>query len=228
MDAGKPDCSCAILYQDSAVVVCIKPPEIDSQEGMPALLSEKVGALPRCVHRLDRGVGGVMVYALSPAAAAALSRAIEAGSMEKTYLAVCAGCPPPEGELRDLLYHDSGKNKSFVVKRLRRGVREAVLRYKVLDAREGCSLIAVRLLTGRTHQIRVQFASRGMPLLGDRKYGGGHSAGGVALWSHALSFPRPDGGGTLRFSAPPPEAAPWDLFRKEVYHDAEFQTGAVL
>lgn len=205
-----------ILFRDESIAVCVKPAGIDAQNAVPALLRDALGGDALCVHRLDRDVGGVMVYARSPAAAAALGRAIPAGAFEKTYLAVCAGRPfPEEGELRDLLFHDAARNKTYVVKRMRRGVREAALRYRVLDAHADASLVRVCLLTGRTHQIRVQFASRDMPLLGDAKYGSRIRSCGIALWSAELSFPHPLSGEPLRFSAPPPAAAPWNAFLKE-------------
>ncbi len=212
-----------ILYSDASVAVCVKPAGVDSQSGMPALLSALLGGEAFCVHRLDRGVGGVMVYARTPAAAAILSKAVADGALGKTYLAVCEGCPPElAGELRDLLYHDPAKNKSFVVRRPRRGVREAALRYRVLCTVGWRSLVAVRLLTGRTHQIRVQFASRAHPLAGDRRYGG-EPGDCIALWSCALSFPDPVSGEIRRFAVPPPEGGLWDGFPKEVIQDALLQ-----
>ena len=202
-----------ILYRDEAVAVCIKPAGADAQRGMPALLQARCGGRFYCVHRLDRDVGGVMVYAASPAAAASLSRSVADGQLEKDYLAVCAGHPDPaSGVLRDLLFPDAAKNKTYVVKRQHKGVKEALLQYETLDRRGGVSLVRVRLLTGRTHQIRVQFASRGMPLLGDIKYGSRERVRGIALWSASLSFPHPLSGERLRFSAPPPITVPWDRF----------------
>ncbi len=201
-----------ILYQDGAVVACVKPVGVDSQAGMCCLLTAQLGGEIFCVHRLDREVGGVMVYARSSAAAAALSKAITAGALEKEYLTVCEGQPVPgTGEMQDLLYHDASKNKSYVVKRPRRGVREALLDYQTLETREGMSLVRVRLHTGRSHQIRVQFASRRLPLAGDARYGA-KTRCGIALWSHSLVFPHPESGETLWFSAPPPDAPPWTLF----------------
>lgn len=194
-----------ILYQDRQLVLCIKPAGVLSEEGgMPGLLRAQLGLQEVfCVHRLDRAVGGLMVYAKTGTAAAALSRQIAEGGMDKRYLAVCCGEAPEAGELRDLLYHDAAKNKSYVVTRQRRGVREAALRFETLDRREGRSLVRVELLTGRSHQIRVQFASRKLPLLGDRRYGG-DPAPALALWSEALRFSHPESGEKLAFSAPRP------------------------
>lgn len=205
-----------VLHTDAGLTVCVKPALVNSETDMPALL-ESAGAGPAlCVHRLDAAVGGVMVYAKTQRAAASLSREIAAGGMEKTYLAVCAGVPdPPEGEMRDLLFKDSRANKSYVVRRERKGVRPARLEYALLqtlgEGEEKRSLVRVRLHTGRSHQIRVQFASRKMPLLGDGKYGS-RVGGALALWSHSLSFTHPGTGQRLSFTAPPPERAPWSSF----------------
>ena len=203
-----------ILSQDAQIILCIKPAGVLSEEGgMPDLLRAQKGSKEIfCVHRLDRAVGGLMVYAKTKLSAASLSRQIAEGGFEKRYLAVCRGSAPEQGEMRDLLYHDPRSNKSFVVKRMRRGVREAALRYETLEQRDGLSLVQVELLTGRSHQIRVQFASRQMPLLGDRRYGGGE--GEIALWSHDLRFVHPQSGEKLHFTAPPPEKEPWTRFAK--------------
>ena len=203
-----------ILYQDRALVLCEKPAGLLSEEGgMPELLREAVCTQEiYCVHRLDRETGGLMVYAKTKQAAAVLSRTIAEGGLQKEYLAVAEGETPESGTLRDLLYRDAAKNKSYVVKRMRRGVREAELRYERLAFREGLSLLRVRLKTGRSHQIRVQFASRGFPLVGDKKYGSTVRDAGLALWSTKLSLPHPGSGETLCRELPPPESWPWTLF----------------
>jgi len=204
-----------ILYHDESLAVCLKPPGTDAEgAGMPRLLAAQLGAEEVfCVHRLDRAVGGVMVYALSGAAAAGLSAALREGRLRKEYLAVVHGAPAaPEGTLRDLLFHDRVKNKSYVVARRRAGVREAVLDYRAEAEAEGLSLLAVRLQTGRTHQIRVQLAARKTPLVGDAKYGSPRRDCPIALWSHALGFRHPVSGEALSFSAPPPKRYPWTLF----------------
>ena len=202
-----------ILHQDEQIVLCVKPAGVLSEEGgMPDLLRAQTGAADIfCVHRLDRDVGGLMVYAKTNAAAASLSRQIGEGSFHKRYLAVCRGEAPAGGELRDLLYHDAKTNKSYVVKRQRKGVREAALRFETLARFNGLSLLRVELVTGRSHQIRVQFASRKLPLLGDRRYGGGAETP-LALWSGELGFRHPADGAPLLFRLPPPDAAPWNAF----------------
>jgi 23S rRNA pseudouridine1911/1915/1917 synthase len=183
-----------VIYLDKDLVVCCKPRGLLSQAGgqedMISRLESQLGGEIYPVHRLDREVGGVMVYARTKDAAAALSQSIQAGTVKKEYLAVVLGKPEQEqGILEDLLLHDARKNKSYVVKRMRSGVRKAKLSYQVLETREGKSLVQVRLFTGRTHQIRVQFASRQLPLQGDGRYGGG--SGKIALWSVRLTFPHP-------------------------------------
>lgn len=208
-----------ILFQDESILVCLKPPGVLSETGgMPELLEKTAGGSVFCVHRLDRAVGGVMVYARTKEAAAALSAVIAAGRMEKRYLAVACGRPAEEkGSLKDLLYHDPARNKSYVVRRPRRGVREAELAYETLGSVETdgniLSLLSVTLVTGRSHQIRVQLASRALPLAGDGRYGSPVRDCGIALWSHALTFPHPVTGEELRFSAPPPDSFPWTKFR---------------
>ena len=189
-----------ILYSDSDLAVCIQPVGLNSEADVPAVLTEALGGEFFTVHRLDINVGGVMVYARNKVAAAELSRAIQSGEMIKEYLARVHGTPPDSGLLEDLLWKDSNKNKVFVVKRERKGVKKAVLEYITLQQGEN-SLIRIRLHTGRSHQIRVQFASRGFPLLGDHKYGArdGHCA--PFLFSCKLTFPFK--GKALTFEATP-------------------------
>ncbi|MBQ3701999.1 MAG: RluA family pseudouridine synthase [Oscillospiraceae bacterium] len=204
-----------ILYHGGGFVVCLKPVGVESEAaGMPLLLSRQL-RIPEvlCVHRLDKAVGGVMVYALDRDSAAALSRQIGDGRFEKEYLAVIHGeMNEAEAELRDLLFHDRARNKSYAVTRKRAGVKEAVLDYRALQAAGACSLLSVRLRTGRTHQIRVQFASRGHPLVGDAKYGSPRRDCPVALYSHRLAFAHPVTDEVLSFTAPPPGGYPWSLF----------------
>ena len=177
-----------ILYSDRDMAVCVKPVGLDSELEVPAALKEILGGETFPIHRLDKNVCGVMVYARTKQAAAELSRAVQGGSMVKEYVALVHGTPPETGDWEDLLWKDSGKNKVFVVKRLRGGVKKARLEYRVLSAGE-CSLVRIRLHTGRSHQIRVQFSSRGFPLVGDHKYGARDSSPAPMLFSCRITFP---------------------------------------
>ena len=185
-----------IIYRDRRIVVLVKPVGMDSEKDVPEVLGGEV--FP--VHRLDKNVGGVMVYALTKQAAAELSRAVQQGTMVKEYVAMVHGTPPEEGDWTDLLWKDSAKNKVFVVKRERKGVKKARLEFRRL--REGDpALVHVRLHTGRSHQIRVQFASRGFPLVGDHKYGSRDAALAPMLFSCAITFPY--GGEVVSFQRMP-------------------------
>ena len=211
-----------ILYQDTAITVAVKPPQLLSEQtergdGFADLLAaQNKNRYVGVIHRLDRGVGGVMVYARTPQAAAKLSSAVQNHLLKKEYLAVIHGeMPDSSGRLCDLLYHDRAKNKTFVVDRERKGVKDAALDYQVVKVIEHpeygtLSLVRVLLLTGRTHQIRVQFSSRRHPLLGDGKYGA-HDACPIALFSHSLTLPHPTSGKPLCFEQQP-DGAPWAFF----------------
>ena len=192
-----------ILYSDKEIVVCVKPVGMDSEHEVPADLVEALGGEIYPIHRLDKNVGGVMVYARTKQSAATLSKAVQEGTMVKEYVAMVHGTPPENGDWTDLLWKDSGKNKVFVVKRERRGVKKARLTYRLLQAGEQ-SLVRVRLYTGRSHQIRVQFASRGFPLVGDHKYGSREVASAPMLYSCCLTFPY--GGKEQKFESLPPWA----------------------
>ena len=204
-----------ILYADPAVLVCLKPAGVlstDEPGGLPDLLREKLGdqkADLRTVHRLDRAVSGMMVLARNAAAASELSRQIREGTFEKEYLAVVHGETPERGKLRDLLRRDKARKMTFVADAPGKDVQEAVLDYETLRRGEGMSLVRVCLHTGRTHQIRVQFASRGFPLFGERKYCAEPDDCALALWSHRIGFTHPVTGERLRFMREPPAFRPW-------------------
>ena len=176
-----------ILYSDRAVAVCIKPVGMDSEHELPQALASQLGGELFPVHRLDKNVGGVMVFARTKSAAAELSKAITQGAMVKEYVALVHGTPPESGDWSDYLFKDSGKNKVFVVKKMRKGVKPARLEYQVLRPGD-ISLVHVRLHTGRSHQIRVQFSSRGYPLVGDHKYGARDEAQQPMLFSCRIRF----------------------------------------
>jgi len=212
-----------ILLETKDYIAVVKPADTVSEQvgdgtGLGDLLAERNGGYIGVLHRMDRGVGGVTVYAKNPASAAHLSEAVREGKMKKTYLAVTEGIPEsPEGELRDLLFYDRKRSKVFVVDRKRSGVKEAILRYRVLktgihpDTNAALALIEVHPITGRTHQIRIQFASRRLPLLGDRKYGG-HGKGGISLVCHRIEIPA-DGENQAQMVCFEPSGEPWDWMR---------------
>ena len=192
-----------ILYSDREIAVCVKPVGLDSEQQVPEALRAALGGEIYPIHRLDKNVGGVMVYGRTRSAAAALSRCVQDGSLVKEYVALVHGTPPEKGDWQDLLWKDSVKNKVFVVKRERKGVKPARLEFTRLTAGE-TSLVRIRLHTGRSHQIRVQFASRGYPLVGDHKYGSRDEQTAPMLFSCRLSFPWK--GETRTFQALPPWA----------------------
>ena len=177
-----------ILYSDAAIAVVIKPMGLDSEQEVPQAIRESLGGEVFPLHRLDKNVGGVMVFARTKEAAARFSRLIQEGALIKEYVALVHGTPPEKGDWTDFLFKDSRKNKVFVVKKERKGVKQARLEFTRLTAGES-SLVRVRLHTGRSHQIRVQFASRGFPLVGDHKYGSRDEATAPMLFSCRLSFP---------------------------------------
>lgn len=177
-----------ILFSDENIAVCIKPVGVDSESDVPALLKEALGGDIFTLHRLDKNVGGVMVYARNKTGAAELSEAIRTGEMVKQYVALVHGTPPESGYWEDFLFKDSRKNKVFVVKKQRAGVKAARLTFRRLQAGER-SLVHIRLYTGRSHQIRVQFASRGYPLVGDHKYGSRAKETEPMLFSCSICFP---------------------------------------
>ncbi len=203
-----------VLFEDKDIIVCIKPCGVLSQsdeqgrENMIDILRSQTKSEIFPLHRLDREVGGVMVFAKTKTAAAVLSRDIAENKLKKEYIALVHGVPDElKGEMRDLLFKDSRKNKSFVVKNKRKGVKEALLEYNVVNSvsieNECYSVVRVLLHTGRTHQIRVQFASRKMPLAGDRKYGGKDTFKDIGLWSYRLTFNHPVTRQQMQYSAEP-------------------------
>ena len=209
-----------IIYQDNRVVVAVKPAGVlstDEPGGMPSLLRQALGTdCIRTVHRLDAQTGGVMVFARSRMAASLLSQQVREHRFRKCYLAAVHGTPQPQsGEMRDLLGRDSVRRVTYVAHTPSAETREALLSYETRGTVDGLSLVQVQLHTGRTHQIRVQFASRGLPLAGDRKYGlPEDDTAPLALWAYRLSFTHPQTGREMTFTCPPPETEPWVRFRR--------------
>ena len=209
-----------LLYADPYIIVCVKPAgalSTDEPGGVPALARLALGepdADVRTVHRLDRVVGGAMLLARGAQTASDLGKQVMEGRFAKEYLAVVHGCPEiAEGTFTDLLRRDRRECRTYVASEPGKGVQEAVLDYALLGRRDGLSLVSVTLRTGRTHQIRCQFSARGLPLVGDRKYGrltDGETE--IALWSHALAFDHPATGERMKFRLPPPGKYPWTLF----------------
>ncbi len=206
------------IYQDDDIIVCIKPPRVlstDEPGGLPELVRQALGdekADIRTVHRLDRVVSGLVVLARSASAASELSRQIRQQEFEKEYLAVLHGQPLKDsGRLRDLLLRNKAERKTYVVNELAKGVQEAILQYWVLNRQGDLSRVGIRLETGRTHQIRAQFSSRNLPLVGDRKYSLNEDNCEIALWSHRLAFYHPATGEKMEFIQPPPAVYPWTV-----------------
>ena len=205
-----------LLYQDSDVLVVVKPARVlstDEPGGVPELAREALGdpkADVRTVHRLDRVVSGLMVLARNAQAASELSRQVREDLFQKQYMAVVHGRPEqPEGRFVDLLLRDKARKMTFVVQEAGKGVQSASLRYQVIGQGRGLSKVRIALETGRTHQIRVQFSSRGLPLVGERKYATLEDDCEIALWSCMVGFVHPTTGETMKFSLEPPAVYPW-------------------
>ena len=234
MSAEMQSAGVRILYEDSGILAVEKQPGIMAQAGrdpdgtdlLSRLSAERTaageGSYLTPVHRLDFGVGGVILFAKNRFSARDLSAAVRDGITEKEYLCIVWGCPvEKEAEWTDCLFHDAGQNKTFLVKGQRKGAKEARLFYRVLGTAEAdgnpVSLLRIRLLTGRTHQIRAQLSGHGYPVLCDGEYGGHRPAslrtGGIALWSFRFSFPVVRGKQTVREEVVSiPEGGVWDLF----------------
>lgn len=211
-----------ILYEDRYITVCEKLPGMISEQNestnsLPQLLKQQLGHEVYPLHRLDRPVGGAIMLANSKNAAAMFSVLIADNKVMKTYIAVIDGIlSEANGTMKDYLYRDARKNKAFAVKKLRKGVKEAILKYQTENMTDNLSLVKIELVTGRTHQIRAQFGSRKTPVLGDGKYGSHCNKCETALWSYSLQFKHPCTGEELTvISKPPMNVYPWNLFKTE-------------
>lgn len=207
-----------LIYQDDDVLVCVKPAGVlstDEPGGVPELARQALGdtnADVRTVHRLDAVVSGLMVLARNASAASELSRQIREQSFGKEYLAVVHGRPEEtSGTYVDLLLRDKRERKTYVVTEGAKGVQEAILDYQVISYGDELTRVAIQLRTGRTHQIRCQFSSRGLPLVGDRKYSLNEDGCNIALWSHKIAFHHPKTGKRMEFQLPPPQDYPWTV-----------------
>lgn len=205
-----------LIYQDNSIVVCVKPARVlstDEPGGVPELVRQELGdpkADVRTVHRLDRVVSGLMVLARNAQAASELSRQIREDQFEKEYLAVVHGAPESDsGRFCDLLLRDKARRMTFVTGEMAKGVQPAALKYQVLNRNNGMSRVRIQLETGRTHQIRVQFSSRDLPLVGERKYAVLDDPCEIALWSYRLAFIHPATGEKMEFTLEPPAVYPW-------------------
>ena len=206
-----------IIHTDPAFLVVIKPPRVlstDEPGGVPDLCREALGDQNvRTIHRLDRVVSGLMVLARTRRAASDLSAQIRDGIFHKEYQAVLHGIPAEQsGTLRDLFCRNKPERKTYVVTEPGKDVQEAILNYEVLSSTPALSKVRIELITGRTHQIRCQFSSRNLPLVGDRKYSTNEDDCEIALWSSKLQFRHPKTGEELTFTAPPPDRFPWNQF----------------
>ena len=202
-----------IIYQDKDILVCVKPSGVLSTDvpgGLPDLIRQELGdpnANVRTVHRLDQTVSGLMVLARRSKAASELSRQIRDGEFQKEYLAVIHGKPAEDSGL----LRDKQERKTYVVAEPGKDVQEAILEYRVINQTEALTRVRIKLHTGRTHQIRAQFSSRGLPLVGDRKYGIPEDDCPIALWSYRLAFKHPYSGKPMEFILEPPEVYPWSI-----------------
>ena len=205
-----------IIYQDKDILVCVKPAGVlstDEPGGLPELIRQALGdpnANVRTVHRLDRMVSGLMVLARRSKAASELSRQIREGEFGKEYMAVCHGdLQDDHGEFRDLLLRNKQERKTYIVTETGKDVQEAILEYWVLNRAENLTRVRIKLHTGRTHQIRAQFSGKGLPLVGDKKYGLPEDDCQIALWSCRLTFKHPYSGKPMEFYLDPPDVYPW-------------------
>ena len=216
-----------VIYEDNHIIVVEKPCNIPSQadktgdEDMLTLIKSYIKekynkpgeVFLGLVHRLDRPVGGIMVFARTSKAASRLSESIRVKDFSKKYLAVVEGkFENKAGTLEDYLFKDETLNKSRVVSKDKKGAKLARLTYEVIEEHEDVSLVKINLETGRHHQIRVQFANSGHPLVGDQKYGKSNPGVQIALWAYELEFKHPTKDEIMKFNVYPRKVGPWKTF----------------
>ena len=212
-----------IVYQDNFLIVCEKPYGVSSQKSTKAnmidMLEQKLKREVFVCNRLDITTTGLIVYAFDKSTCAAINAQLSGDSFEKEYLAIIHGRTKFEDKLEDYVYHDALTNKSFIVSEKKKNAKIAKLFYSTEKATtikdDICSLVRIKLLTGRTHQIRVQFANQGHPLFGDGKYGAKDNSD-LALHCSKISFAHPNDGVTMMFSSEPPDKEPWNTFFKNI------------
>ncbi len=221
-----------ILFEDNHLIVAVKPPNVPTQEDsskdsdflsqIKEYIKEKYqkpgNVFLGLLHRLDRPVGGVMVFAKTSKAAGRLSEIIRTRNFTKSYIAVVHGTlSRKQGELHNFLVKDEKANTSKVVLSTHQGAKEAKLEYQVMAMKESFSLVKIKLITGRHHQIRVQFAEFGHPIVGDQRYGKNTDSGiQIALFAEFISFTHPVLNTEISFSALPADIFPWNLFRESL------------
>ena len=207
-----------IYFENESIIICEKPAGVSSEDGgLPDLLCKQKGIDKLyAVHRLDKMVTGGIMYAKTKRAASAISMQITNGVFRKSYIAAAEGKPEKEEDSwEDFLFYDRKQGKSYVVQRERYGVKKAIMNYRyiggfIADSGKLGSFLEIELVTGRTHQIRAQLASRRHPVLGDRRYGSKEDIGGIALRSYKMVFDDPDTGEERRFVFPLPDEYPWN------------------
>ncbi len=219
-----------VLYEDNHLLAVVKPPNLPAQadrsgdDDLLSILKRYIGQKYQkpgnvylgLVHRLDRPVGGVMVFARTSKAASRLSAAFAAHAQDKRYLAVLQGELAGERTLEDWLVKDGATGTVRVVAPDSPGAKQARLATRPLASRDGLTLAEVTLYTGRAHQIRVQHAHAGYPLWGDARYGGGRPGQQIALWAASLRLEHPTRHEPMRFCAAPPHEGAWLKFEAEI------------
>ncbi|MBE5770294.1 MAG: RluA family pseudouridine synthase [Clostridia bacterium] len=223
----------AILFEDNHVVVAVKPPNLLTQgddtgdanllDQIKEYVKEKYNkpgeAYIGLVHRMDRPVGGLLCFARTSKAASRLSEQVRVHELNRQYVCIVEGEAPDQFTYVDYLAKDTENNKVTVVpayRKLETGAKEAILHGRTIARRDGLSLVAIQLETGRAHQIRVQMQHAGFPLWGDNRYGNGRRGQQIALWGFRLSFAHPVSKEQMLFIAPTPEEKPWLYFEREL------------